>query len=157
MNYLGITLGGVGLGLGLLAVTDLRVVSIGLFIVGVGLAGHLVAYMTLIQRRTPERLQGRVFSAAESLLTIPYALSMGLSVVLIAIIDYRLIYLVNAVVLLVVGAFLWRWTEDAPEAGDLVSSGRPIVAPSPTGRPPERPSTPGPGTRSPSPDAFTAE
>lgn len=109
VNLLGITIGLVGVGLGLMVVASLLVVAVGVLIVGVGIAGHLVAYMTLMQRRTPDRLQGRVFAAAEAVLTVPYALSMGVGVILISLIDYRLIYLANGVVLGAVGYYLWRW------------------------------------------------
>lgn len=154
VNYLGITLGAIGIGLAMLMSTSMPVVTIGLLIFGTGLAGHLVAYMTLIQKKTPEHLQGRVFSAAEALLTLPFSLSMGLSVVLISLIDYRLIYLVNGIVLAGAGWYLWFWRDPTPAATDVVASNRSSSTPRPvTTRPPERPATPGPTDRSHNPES----
>jgi MFS family permease len=117
VNLLGITIGLAGIGLGLLVVASLPVVAIGTLIVGIAIAAHLVTYMTLMQRRTPLHLQGRVFSAAEAVLTAPFALSMATGVILISFIDYRLIYALNGLVLLAVGYYLWRWRDpDAPPA-----------------------------------------
>jgi MFS family permease len=112
---LGISLAVIGAGLGMLVVPSMPLVIIGVTLVGVGLAAHLVAYMTLIQRRTANELQGRVFSAAEAILTIPFAASMALGVVLISVVGFRVIYAVNGVALLLVGAWMYLWRD--PEIG----------------------------------------
>ena len=64
--------------------------------------------MTLLQRRTTGELQGRVFSAAEAIITVPYTLSMGLGAALIAVISFRWIYAANAVGMILAGAWLAR-------------------------------------------------
>jgi MFS family permease len=114
VNLLGFTIGLAGLGLGMLIVASLVFVAIGVFIVGIAIAAHLVAYMTLLQRRTPQRLQGRVFSAGEAILTLPFAISMGVGVIAISLIDYRWVYAINAVVLSAAGIYLWRWRDPSP-------------------------------------------
>lgn len=78
----------------------------GTFLVGVGTSALFVGYLTLLQRRTAGNLQGRVFSAAEAALTGPYAASIGLGAFLVGVVDYRLMYGLNVVVLAAVGLFL---------------------------------------------------
>lgn len=154
VNYLGITLGSVAVGLAMLTIASLPVIVVGLLIVGFGLAGHLVAYMTLIQRKTPEHLQGRVFSAAEAILTIPYALSMGAGIVLISVMDYRWVYVANGIVLAGVGGYLWFWRDPSPDATDVVTRRNGLRRPITT-RSPKRPATGGPTDRSHNPESST--
>ena len=57
----------------------------------------MVASVTLIQRRTPNELQGRVltgFSLAES---VPQTASIAIGAMLVAVVDYRLLLLAMAV------------------------------------------------------------
>jgi len=101
-------LAALGASLGMLAVATLPVVVVALLLIGASLAAVLVAYMTLLQRRTTGELQGRVFSAAEAIITVPYTLSMGLGAALIAVISFRWIYAANAVGMILAGAWLAR-------------------------------------------------
>ncbi len=65
-------------------------------VVGCAVALFLVAYQTLLQRRTPEELQGRVFSGAEAVTSVPFTLSNAVGAALVTVIDYRLVYVVGA-------------------------------------------------------------
>jgi hypothetical protein len=95
-----------GLGLAPLALARLAPVFAGLFAVGVGIAALNVGYFTLLQRRTGNELQGRVFAASETILNLPYAASIGLGAALITTVGFRAIYLTNAAVLSVCGLYL---------------------------------------------------
>ena len=52
--------------------------------------------MTAIQVRTPLRLQGRVSSAADMFVSTPQTISIALGAALIAVVDYRLLVVVEA-------------------------------------------------------------
>jgi MFS family permease len=95
-----------GLGLAPLALATVPAVFAGCFALGVGLSIVMVGYFTLLQRRTANELQGRVFAAAETALNIPYAASIGAGAALIATVGFRVMYLVNAVVLGLCGVYL---------------------------------------------------
>jgi len=107
-----------GLGLAPLALARLAPVFAGLFAVGVGIAALNVGYFTLLQRRTANELQGRVFAASETILNLPYAGSIGVGAALIAVVGFRAIYLTNAVVLCACGLYLLL---ARPPGGRIVS------------------------------------
>ena len=95
----------VGIGLFCFAVGDsalisssLPIVVCGFFVAGVSVAWVIVAFGTAIQLRTPARLQGRVASAAETLVSGPQTLSIAIGAMLSAVVDYRLLVVVMAVV-----------------------------------------------------------
>jgi MFS family permease len=115
---------GLGASLGLLAVATLTVVVVALLLIGASLAATMVGYMTLLQRRTSNELQGRVFSAAEAIITVPYTLSMGLGAVLIAVISFRWIYGANAMGMILAGVWLARGARTTPDEGGPASVGR---------------------------------
>jgi MFS family permease len=73
-----------------------------------GLAGPwmLVAPATAMQRRTPAALLGRVSGAFSLSMTVPLVMSVGLGAVLIAVVNYRVLLVVIAVVLAVAVSFL---------------------------------------------------
>lgn len=56
----------------------------------------LVAFTTLIQRRTPRRLMGRASAAAEIVTSLPQALSLGVGALLVTLVSYHLIFTVMA-------------------------------------------------------------
>jgi MFS family permease len=91
------------LAIGTLATADSRVavVLVGKALFGFGLPWLLVALYTLIQRESPARLQGRVYSAMEIALGLPQTLSIAVGAALATQIDYRLLIVTEA---LVVGA-----------------------------------------------------
>ena len=94
-----------GLGLAILAIGSLAtadsstaVVLAGQALFGFGVPWLIVALYTLIQRRSPDRLQGRVYSAMEIALGVPQTLSIVLGAALATAVDYRLLILAEALV-----------------------------------------------------------
>ncbi len=103
----------VGLGMGLFAVGDLSFVShslplvlAGIAVSGAGIAWLIVGYATAIQVRTPLRLQGRVLSASDTLVSTPQTISIAVGAALIGVFDYRLLVVVMAVVVAACAAYL---------------------------------------------------
>jgi Major Facilitator Superfamily len=103
----------VGIGLFLFAVGDgalassnLALVLGGFFVAGISIAWIIVGFGTAIQVRTPARLQGRVASAAETLVAGPQTLSIALGAMLISVVDYRLLVVVMSTITALCGAYL---------------------------------------------------
>jgi MFS family permease len=103
----------VGLGMGLFAVGDLSFIShslplvlAGIAVAGAGIAWLIVGYATAIQVRTPLRLQGRVLSASDTLVSTPQTISIALGAALIGVFDYRVLVVVMAVVVAACAAYL---------------------------------------------------
>src|SRR5206468_4180000 len=103
----------VGFGMALFALGELTFVSsslplilVGIAVAGAGVAWLIVGFGTAIQTRTPDRLQGRVFSAADTIISTPQTVSIALGAVLIAAVDYRLLVVVEAVVTMLCAAYL---------------------------------------------------
>jgi len=113
-----------GIGLAPLALARLAPVFAGLFAVGVGVAALNVGYFTLLQRRTANELQGRVFAATETILNLPYAASIGVGAALIASVGFRAIYLTNAAVLSACGLYLLLARPPAPRPTTEVATER---------------------------------
>lgn len=102
-----------GLGIGLFALGDLTMVStsLGLVLAGVAVAGAGISYLvvafgTAIQVRTPDALQGRVYSAADALVGTPQTVSIALGAGLSTVVDYRALVVAMAVVTAAAGLFL---------------------------------------------------
>ena len=68
--------------------------------VGLGAALPLliVALMTLIQRRTPQPIMGRVSAAIEVVFAVPQAISLALGSLLVVLLSYRQIFVIIALV-----------------------------------------------------------
>ena len=103
----------VGIGMGLFALGDgtfathsLALISLGFGVAGFGLAWLIVGWATSIQVRTPQRLQGRVASAADTLISTPQTVSIALGASLISVVDYRVLVAIMAVVLVGCAAYL---------------------------------------------------
>ncbi len=75
----------------LLIVPTLPTVIIGFVAVGASLPWILVGLFTLTQRRTPIEIQGRVYSAFDTLIGVPQTVSIAAGAGLIALVDYRLL------------------------------------------------------------------
>jgi MFS family permease len=84
----------------------LAVVLAGLVLFGIGIPWVVVALFTLLQRTTPGPLQGRVYSAVEVFVGTPQTVSIALGALLVAFVDYRLLLLVEALVVAGAGAWL---------------------------------------------------
>jgi MFS family permease len=100
---------------------------------GVSLPILVVAYMTLLQRRTPQRLMGRVSVAAEVVMSVPSAASLALGALLVTVVDWRLIFVVIGVVTLAGAAHVAWWLRDVLRDHDSVEPAvEPVPGPEPT-------------------------
>ncbi len=91
----------------LLAYPNLWLAFLALVFAGLGLPIAFVGLNTLIQRRTPALLLGRVSAASEALISGPQAISIGTGALLVSVIDYRLLFALMGVVMLGAAAYLW--------------------------------------------------
>ena len=116
----------VGIGMGLFALGDLSfvstsvaVVAVGLAVAGFGLAWLIVGFGTSIQLRTPARLQGRVASAADTMVSTPQTVSIAVGAALVTVVPYRALVVVMAVVVAACAAYLLsREVGDQPIAAE---------------------------------------
>ncbi len=116
------------LGSGLLMMTDLPPVFAGSAVLGASLPWIIVGYMTLLQRRTPAELQGRVSAAADTLTSIPQTASIAVGAALLGVVDYRLLLAAVAAVVSTAGIYLLtrreQWERPAEaEAATAETSG----------------------------------
>jgi MFS family permease len=103
----------VGFGMGLFAAgeisfvtSSLPLVLIGIAIAGAGIAWFIVGFATAIQLRTPARLQGRVASAAETLVGTPQTISIAVGAAMVTIVDYRILTAISCTVTACTGIYL---------------------------------------------------
>jgi hypothetical protein len=113
-------------GLMILAVTPLFLatpwlpaVLLGKLGVGAALPWIVIAIITLLQRQAASHLQGRVYAAFEVCATGPQTAGLALGAGVIAVLDYRVVLISEAVGLLVAVAMLarTRMPSEAAEAG----------------------------------------
>jgi MFS family permease len=90
----------------LLTLQWLPAVIAAVLVLGACLPWVLVALYTIVQRRTPMALQGRVFSAFDVLIGAPQTLSIAVGAGLIALVDYRLLLIFAAVMGVVAALYL---------------------------------------------------
>jgi Na+/melibiose symporter-like transporter len=100
---------------------------------GTALPWLVVALITLAQRLTPPGLQGRVYAAAEVLITTPQTVSIAVGAALITVVDYRVLLAAMAAVFAVTAASLLT----RPEQGRPAQPAR--TAPAPPGQPAGQP------------------
>lgn len=79
---------------------------------GVALPLLIVSYMTLLQRRTPQRLIARVSVAAEVVMSVPSAISLATGAVLVAVLDWRVLFVVIGLVTLAGAGHVAWWLRD---------------------------------------------
>jgi len=84
----------------------LPVVVTGVVLLGMAIPWLVVAFMTLLQRRTPAALQGRAYAAADALVTTPQTISIALGAALIGVVGYRTLLAVMAGVTVGAAAYL---------------------------------------------------
>jgi MFS family permease len=87
------------LGMALFAVPSLPAVFAGSFLFGLCLSGGMVSMFTLIPRRTPADLRGRVAAATEMLMSTPYVGAIAGAAVAVDHIDYRIVTLFGTAML----------------------------------------------------------
>jgi MFS family permease len=85
---------------------DIAGVFAGAVVFGACLPPIVVALMTMLQRRTPSELQGRVSSAADSLISVPQTISIAVGAALIGFVNYRYLLAVIAVVVTMAAVYL---------------------------------------------------
>jgi MFS family permease len=93
----------IGVGLGLVAVgaalsmsSSTAIVTAAMVSLGAGLPISVVCITTLLQRRTPGAMQGRVFTTFEMLTGVPQVASIAAGAALVAVVDYRVLLAVMA-------------------------------------------------------------
>ena len=103
----------VGIGMALFAAGDATFVSsslllicIGFAVAGFGISWLIVGFATSVQLRTPQRLQGRVASAAHTSVQTPQTVSIALGAALVSVVDYRVLVVVMAAVVLGCAVYL---------------------------------------------------
>jgi MFS family permease len=98
------------LGVVIMGVTDsIVVVCLGAAVLGLSLPMLMVAFMTLVQRRSPQAIMGRVSTAVEVVMAMPQAVSLALGSALVVVLTYRQIYAIMAVVTLLAAAHIAYW------------------------------------------------
>jgi MFS family permease len=88
------------------ATHSIVVVCLSAAVFGASLPLITVAFMTLVQRRTPQAIMGRVSTAVEIVMATPQAISLALGSLLVVLITYRQIFALMGVVTVVAAAYL---------------------------------------------------
>jgi MFS family permease len=109
----------------------LPVIIAGLVLLGMAIPWLVIAFMTLLQRRTPAELQGRAYAAADALVTTPQTISIALGAALIGVAGYRTLLIAMAVVTVGAAGYLLSRPEQRRGAVTV-----PVAAPSPPERRP---------------------
>ena len=86
--------------------SSLPLIAVGVAVAGFGISWFIVGLMTAIQVRTPLRLQGRVASAADVLISTPQTLSIAVGAALISVVDYRLLVVAETAAVTLTAAYL---------------------------------------------------
>jgi MFS family permease len=95
-----------GFGDAFFLIPNVAMVLVGIAIAGAGLSFAVVGSGTAIQLRTPGELQGRVFSAADTVVGTPQVISIALGAAIVAVVDYRISIAAMAVVCALCGGYL---------------------------------------------------
>ena len=95
-----------GFGDAFFLVPNVAAVLVGIAIAGAGLSFAVVGFGTAIQLRTPGELQGRVYSAADTVVGTPQIVSIALGAAIVAVVDYRIAIAAMAVVCALCGGYL---------------------------------------------------
>jgi MFS family permease len=98
------------LGIGVMGAThSLVVVLVTAAFFGASLPVLIVSFNTLVQRRTPQAIMGRVSTAVEVVTATPQAASLALGSLLVVLISYRTIFAIMAVATLAAAAHIAFW------------------------------------------------
>lgn len=119
VRCVGLGLGIFGLGDLLLIVSSLPVVLVAFVVAGVGIVWAIVAFTTALQLRTPLAIQGRVSSAADMSLSVAQAVSIATGAALSTVVDYRILLVAMAAVVLASSVYLVTRHEAAPSPATM--------------------------------------
>ncbi|MGC5019465.1 MFS transporter [Micromonospora sp. DT47] len=112
-------------------------------LIGAGLPVAMVGTMTLVQRRTPAHLTGRVSASLDALVSGPQAVAIGVGAVLVGLVDYRVLYGVIGALLAAVAGYLVAGRRlTAPDPGQPASGSGPEDRTEPSRADPERTGSP---------------
>ncbi|MEP7177698.1 MAG: MFS transporter [Pseudonocardiales bacterium] len=81
-------------------------VTAGVALIGVSFPWLVIALVTLVQRSTPSHLQGRAYSAAATLITVPQTLSIAVGAALIGVTGYQPLLAIIAAVSVLAAIYL---------------------------------------------------
>ena len=81
---------------------------------GVGIVWAIVAFSTALQTRTPLAIQGRVSSAADVSLSIAQTTSIATGAALSTLVDYRILLVAMAAVVVASAVYLLTRRDEAP-------------------------------------------
>jgi MFS family permease len=103
-------------------------------VMGAGMPLMTVAFMTLLQRRTPQAVMGRVSTAVEVVMGAPQAVSLAVGSLLVAVLSYRTILAIMGGVTLGASAYILAMLRhqvaaDLRRPGPAVTSGVSISSP----------------------------
>ena len=111
--------------------SNLPLIAVGIAVAGFGVSWLIVGLMTAVQMRTPLRLQGRVSSAADVLISTPQTISIAVGAVLISIVDYRVLVVVESAAVALCGAYLLTRRAIVPAETLPAASAEPLTQPQP--------------------------
>jgi MFS family permease len=103
----------------------LAVVFVGAGVMGAGMPLVYVALNTLLQRRSPRELVGRVSAAVDITFAVPQVVSLALGAVLVVLVDWRVIFGIIAAVMVLGGLQIAVTLRDEIRA-DLARGGTPV-------------------------------
>jgi MFS family permease len=106
VRLVGIGMALFALGDGTFASSSLWLVCVGIFVAGFAISWFIVGYATAIQLRTPQQLQGRVASAAGTVIGMPQTVGIALGAGLVSVFDYRALVAVMALAVASCGLYL---------------------------------------------------
>jgi MFS family permease len=114
-------------------------------IFGTAIAWLVVGLITLTQRLTPPQLQGRVYAAAETLITTPQTISIALGAALITLTSYQTLLAAMASAIALAATYLLTRPEQRQAPRQPTSTGTATTAASPASsqRPSITPAAPG--------------
>jgi predicted MFS family arabinose efflux permease len=75
-------------------------------VVGYSLPLTFIAFMTMLQRRTPHELMGRASAAVETIMGAPQAISLAVGALLVTLLDYHVIFAIMAAFTGAAGVYL---------------------------------------------------
>ncbi|CUU59631.1 Major Facilitator Superfamily protein [Parafrankia irregularis] len=87
-------------------------------VVGFGVSVVAIAFTTLMQRRTPAPLMGRVSTATDLLVGAPQTASIAAGAVLVSVVDFRWLFGGAAAALLIAASGLWTVRERVSAGGE---------------------------------------